>query len=123
MPDASPQTLPQSVIASSLDPRNLQYLTRGLTSRIYTCSLVARDGERAHAEEEEERRRLIDTLHSYRADRTRLAVKCVDIEEQPRPHDIHKEIRILALLGKGQDDRSQYVSEVHCVDRYICDID
>lgn len=93
--------LPQEVVAATLQPRALQYLTRGLTSNIYTFDLTT----------------LLSTpqlearphLSSLKAHPTKLAVKCVDIEDQVRPHDVAKEIRILQIASQSDDSRARSI--------------
>ncbi|PWN23714.1 kinase-like protein [Microstroma glucosiphilum] len=103
---SSSYSLPDSLIAATHKPRALDYLTRGLTSQIYTFDLDKWQQERSA-----ERKYLDVELQHLGAAPLRhgLLVKCVDLDEQPRPHDILREIDILKRLRGSADQRRDLV--------------
>lgn len=98
-------SLPESLVAATHKPRALDYLTRGLTSQIYTFDL-----DRWQRAPSAERQGLDYELAQLGAAPLRqgLVVKCVDLDEQPRPHDILREIDILKRV-KGSADRRRHL--------------
>lgn len=82
--------LPEDLVQATHDHGALKYLTRGLTSTVYTYDLPSKDfaDVRQH-------------LRQLRASPTVIAIKCVDIDDQARPHDVAKEV---ALLTRVRDD-------------------
>lgn len=104
---SAPYSLPESLIAATQKPRALDYLTRGLTSQVYTFDI-----DRWQQESSAERRELEYQLEQLGAAPLRhgLLVKCVDLDEQPRPHDILREIDILKRVRGSADCRKDLVS-------------
>lgn len=110
--DALVGCLPARLVRDTLRPRALEYLTRGLTSRIYTYALPVGGGAHTTA--------LTQRLRSYGADEGKLVVKCVDLEDQGRPHDVQKEVDILTRIHDqaSEDSRSRHILKIlaHAVD-------
>jgi hypothetical protein len=104
---SSSYSLPESLIAATHKPRALDYLTRGLTSQVYTFDL-----DRWKQGSSAERKELEYQLGQLGAAPLRhgLLVKCVDLDEQPRPHDILREVNILKRVRGSADHRRDLVS-------------
>lgn len=81
----SPPTLSQDVINDTFKRGALKYKTRGLTSTIHTYTL---SDTPAHSI-------LRSELTGLGAESSLLIVKSVDLEEQPKPHDVLKEVELL----------------------------
>lgn len=95
--------LSAAILSFADDPSALRYLTRGLTSNIYALDLPPADDDGS----------LGRRLSSLGASTSSIVVKCVDLEDEAKPHDVLKEVRILQSLaqkGDGMDDGRRYVS-------------
>lgn len=93
--------LPNVVIEGSHRPGGLKYLTRGLTSNLYTyalppgCSALSRH------------------LACLRASHETIVIKTVDTEDEAKPHSVLKELAILQSLTADQtNDGQRYVSHL-----------
>lgn len=99
--------LPQSLIDASFKRGALKYKTRGLTSSIHTLHVgQGLGGTPEHAD-------LRARLTALDADPALIAVKSVDLEEQPKPHNVEKEARLIRTCnnaGRSGDGRGKYVS-------------
>lgn len=94
--------LPAEVLEASYEPGALKYLTRGLTSNIYSLRLSPSDLP------------LSDKLRKLQASPGTIVVKAVDTEDEARPHSVLKELLILQRLSSSnQPPGHQYVSRLH----------
>lgn len=99
--------LPQAIIDDSFKRGALKYKTRGLTSSIHTYDLQrAVDQGRVGVSDAQE---VQVTLENLSASSSLLIVKSIDLEEQPKPHDVEKEIQLLCRCNEAGDERAQYV--------------
>lgn len=85
--------LERGVLALADKPGAFRYLTRGLTSSIYALDLPSEGNEGLKVK-----------LAGYGASSSCIVVKCVDLEDEARPHSVLKEIRLLQSLWSSDDE-------------------